>query len=327
MKKTKKHTYKFNPRTLSYEKVIVDMRDKVRKISFTVLFGLVLGVLFMVIGFQLVDSPKERALKREISQYQQQLKNLNVRVNRAQAVLNDLEERDDNVYRTIFAAEPMRSMRDSAANKEEDYAELQGYDCSSVLEQTTRKVDALTKRLYVQSKSIDDVYQMAQTKQERLSSIPAIMPVDKRKCNIASGFGYRFHPILHTSRMHTGIDLTARKGTPVYATAAGTVVVAGKNLSDFSGYGVVCVVDHGYGYQTLYGHLTDLKVKRGQKVSRGQQVGTVGSTGLAQAPHLHYEVIQNGKKVNPVFFFFNDLSTSEYEDILEQASQENQCLS
>lgn len=327
MKKTKKHTYKFNPRTLSYEKVIVDMRDKVRKISFTVLFGLVLGVLFMVIGFQLVDSPKERALKREISQYQQQLKNLNVRVNRAQAVLNDLEERDDNVYRTIFAAEPMRSMRDSAANKEEDYAELQGYDCSSVLEQTTRKVDALTKRLYVQSKSIDDVYQMAQTKQERLSSIPAIMPVDKRKCSIASGFGYRFHPILHTSRMHTGIDLTARKGTPVYATAAGTVVVAGKNLSDFSGYGVVCVVDHGYGYQTLYGHLTDLKVKRGQKVSRGQQVGTVGSTGLAQAPHLHYEVIQNGKKVNPVFFFFNDLSTSEYEDILEQASQENQCLS
>lgn len=327
MKRTKKHTYKFNPRTLSYEKVIVDVKDKVRKVSFTVLFGVVLGVVFMVIGFKFIDSPKERALKREIAQYKQQLRDLNVRVNRASAVLNDLEDRDDNVYRTIFAAEPMYNMRDSVSRKEEDYSELQGYDCSAIIEATTRKVDVLSKRLYVESKSMDEVFQMAQQKQERLQAMPAIMPIDKRKCKIISGFGNRFHPILHTRRMHTGIDLTARKGTPVYSTAAGTVIAAGKNLSDYSGYGIVCVVDHGYGFVTLYAHLNDVKVKRGQKVNRGQQIGTVGSTGLAQASHLHYEVIQNGKKVNPVFYFFNDLSTKEYEEVLEQASQENQCLS
>lgn len=327
MKKQKKHTYKFNPKTLSYEKVIVDVRDKVKKISFTVLFGIVFGVLLMVIGFKVIDSPKEKALKRELAQYQRQVKSLNTRVNRAYAVLADLEERDDNVYRTIFEAEPMQDMRDSVMRREEDYTDLQGYGCSELVESTTRKVDNLTKRLYVESKSLDEVYQMALKKQDRLQSMPAIMPIDKRKCSISSGFGYRYHPILHTKRMHTGIDLLARQGTPIYATAAGTVEVAGKYLSDYSGYGVVCVVNHGYGFKTLYGHMKELKVRPGQKVERGQQIGTVGSTGLAQSPHLHYEVFQNGNRVNPVFYFFNDLSTSEYEQVLEQASQENQCMS
>ena len=326
MKKTK-HTYKFNPKTLAYEKVIVDVREKVRKISFTVLFGIVLGVVLMVIGFNVIDSPKEKALKREIAQYQRQLKNLNTRVARASAVLEDLEDRDDNVYRTIFEAEPKKAIRDTLVNQEVDYSDLQGYSSSKMIENTTRKVDILTKRLYVESKSMDEVYAMAQKKQERLQSMPAIMPIDKRKCKIVSGFGYRYHPILHTKRMHTGIDLTARKGTPIYATAAGTVEAAGRNISSYSGYGVVCVINHGYGYKTLYGHLYDLKVKPGQKVKRGQQIGTVGSTGLSQAPHLHYEVFQNGNRVNPVFYFFNDLTTSEYEEVLEQASEENQCMS
>ena len=305
----------------------MDVREKVRKISFTVLFGIVLGVVLMVIGFNVIDSPKEKALKREIAQYQRQLKNLDTKVARASAVLEDLEDRDDNVYRTIFEAEPKKAIRDTLVNQEVDYSDLQGYSSSKMIENTTRKVDILTKRLYVESKSMDEVYAMAQKKQERLQSMPAIMPIDKRKCKIVSGFGYRYHPILHTKRMHTGIDLTARKGTPIYATAAGTVEAAGRNISSYSGYGVVCVINHSYGYKTLYGHLYDLKVKPGQKVKRGQQIGTVGSTGLSQAPHLHYEVFQNGNRVNPVFYFFNDLTTSEYEEVLEQASEENQCMS
>lgn len=327
MIRKQKHTYRFNPHTLMYEKVIVGARDTIKKISFSVFLGIVIGVLLLVIGFQVVDSPKEKALKREISQYRRQVKVLNERVNRANLVLTDLEQRDADVYRTIFEAEPVMRVRDSLLAVSENYDTLQGYDNSLLLISTTKKVDELTKRLYVESQSLDDLYAMAQHKQERMASMPAIMPIDKRKCKLSSGFGMRFHPILHTRRMHTGVDLTAKKGTPIYATGDGVVEVAGKSIESYSGYGVVCVVNHGYGYKTLYSHMTDVKVKKGQKVKRGELVGTVGSTGLAQCPHLHYEVIQNGKHVDPVKYFFNGLTPTEYEEILELARQENQCMS
>lgn len=327
MKKRQKHTYRFDPHTLKFVKVKVSLKDKIRKLSWSVLLGLVLGVVLLVVGFQVVDSPKEKSLKRELAQYQRQMKSLNARVNRANEVLADLEKRDADVYRTLFESEPVNTVRDSLLARQESYDTLMGYAHSDLLVNTTRKVDELTKRLYVESQSIDEVYAMAQGKQDRMAAMPAIMPIDKRKCKLISGFGYRYHPILKTRRMHTGVDLTARKGTPIYATGDGVVEVAGKGLSDYSGYGVVCVINHGYGYKTLYGHMTDVKVRRGQKVKRGELVGTVGSTGLSQAPHLHYEVIMNGKKVDPVRYFFNGLTPSEYEEILELARQENQCIS
>ncbi|MCR4659289.1 MAG: M23 family metallopeptidase [Bacteroidales bacterium] len=326
--KNKKHTYKYNPHTLSYEKVIVSVREKVKNISFTVAFGLVLGVVFLIIGFQVVDSPKEKSLKREIAQYKRQVKNLNERMNRADAVLKDLEERDDNLYRTIFEAEPIPSeVRNSGIGGVERYADLEGYDCSESLIATSRKIDDLTKRLYVESRSLDEIYGMARTKNERMAAIPAIMPVPKQRCKIVSGFGVRYHPILKSRRAHTGIDLAAHKGTPIYATGDGTVIAAGRNLKSLAGYGVVCVIDHGYGFQTLYAHMSDVKVRAGKKVKRGELIGYVGSTGLSQGSHLHYEVILNGKRVDPVYYFYNDLTPAEYEEVIDAAKQDNQVLS
>ena len=153
------------------------------------------------------------------------------------------------------------------------------------------------------------------------------MPIAKDQCNVVSGFGYRYHPILHYRRLHSGIDMAARMGTPIYATGDGIVRVAGRNPKGFSGYGVVVMVDHGFGFQTLYAHMSGVKVRVGQKVKRGEQIGTVGSTGMSAGAHLHYEVIQNGKKVDPVYYFFNDLTPEEYEEVLEIARQENQSMS
>ncbi len=328
MKKIQKHTYRFNPHTLRYEKVLVTLRDRVKRISFSVLFGVVLGVVVVVVTLQFMEAPRERALRREVAQYKRQLRVLGDRVERAEAVLTDLEERDDVLYRTIFESEPVsEATRRSGIGGVERYAEFDKMENGALLKQTTMKVDDLTKRLYVESKSLDEVYEMARTKNERLASMPAIMPVAKNQCKVVSGFGMRFHPILRYRRLHSGIDLTARPGTPIYATGDGVVRVAGRNPQGMAGYGVVTLIDHGFGIQTLYAHMQNTKVRVGQKVKRGEQIGTVGSSGMSSGSHLHYEVIINGKKVDPVYYFGGDLTPQEYEDVLELARQENQSMS
>lgn len=326
--KKQRHTYHFNPHTLKYEKVFVSLRERVRRISFNVLFGVVLGVVLVFVGLQFMEPPSERGLRRELAQYKRQFELILPRVERAEKVLADLEERDNVLYRTIFECEPVKDAeRFSGIGGVERYASLDGYDNSELIKMTTRKVDELTKRLYVESKSLDEIYAIARQKTERMASMPAIMPIAKDKCKIVSGFGYRFHPILKYRRLHSGIDLAARPGTPVYATGDGVVRVAGRNPEGYSGYGIVVDVDHGFGFHTLYAHLSSTTVKDGQKVRRGEQVGTVGSTGMSTGSHLHYEVILNGKKVDPVYYFFNDLSPQEYDAVIEQARQENQCMS
>lgn len=328
MGKRQRHTYRFNPHTLKYEKVFVSLRERVRRISFNVLFGVVLGVVLVFIGLQFVESPLERGLRRELAQYKRQFELLLPRVERAEKVLSNLEERDEVLYRTIFECEPVSDAeRFSGIGGVERYASLDGYDNSELIKLATRKVDELTKRLYVESKSLDEIYAIARQKTERLASMPAIMPIAKDKCKIVSGFGYRFHPILKYRRLHSGIDLAARPGTPIYATGDGVVRVAGRNPEGYSGYGVVVDIDHGFGFHTLYAHMTTTMVKEGQKVKRGEQVGTVGSTGMSTGAHLHYEVILNGKRVDPVYYFFNDLTPQEYDAVIEQARQENQCMS
>ncbi|MBQ0015398.1 MAG: M23 family metallopeptidase [Bacteroidales bacterium] len=324
----KKSTYHFNPSTLSYEKVVVSLRDRLKKVSTTVLLGIVLGVLFMIIGFQVIDSPKERFLKREIKQYRRQVRHLNDRMDRAEEVLKNLEDRDDYVYRTIFSANPIhKSVRYSGLGDDERYQDMKGYNCSAELISSTQKVDDLTKRLYVQSCSIDQIYKMALSKQDRMDAMPAIMPITKTQCEVVSGFGVRYHPILHYRRMHTGIDFAAQEGTPIYATGNGTVELSGRDAEGFSGYGVVVVINHGYGFKTLYGHMSSVAVSAGKKVKRGELIGYVGNTGLSKGAHLHYEVLQNGERVNPIYYFYNDLTPSEYEQVIEAANQENQCLS
>ena len=328
MKKIQRHTYRFNPHTLRYEKVLVSLKDRVRRISYNVLIGVVLGVVIVVVGLQFMSSPKERAMQRELAQYKRQTKLLGERVERAEKVLENLEERDDALYRTIFESEPVSAAeRHSGIGGVERYAEYDKMQNGQLLKNTTMKVDELTKRLYVESKSLDEIYEMARTKSERMSSMPAIMPVAKTQCHVVSGFGYRYHPILKYRRLHSGIDMAARQGTPVYATGDGVVLAAGRKSDGYGGYGIVALVDHGFGVQTLYAHLHSVNVRVGQHVSRGQQIGTVGSTGMASGSHLHYEVIQNGKKVDPVFYFGGDLTPQEYEEVLELARQENQSMS
>ena len=258
------------------------MKDRLKRVSTTVLLGVVLGVVFAFLAVKLIDSPEERMLKGDIYQYRKALEVLNQRVERASHVLADIEERDSTV--------------------------------------------SLEQRLYAQSVSLDEIYRMAGTKQQRMATMPAIMPIKKEDCRIVSGFGMRYHPILHYRRMHTGVDLSAQPGTPVHATGDGRVTVTGRG-EGLGGYGICVVVDHGYGFKTLYAHLSEVTVSQGERVTRGKVIGKVGRTGLAQGYHLHYEVIQNGNKVNPVYYFFNDLTPAEYDEVLEASYVENQCLS
>lgn len=320
----KKYIYRFNPSTLSYERVEATWRDRLKRVSSTVALGVVLGVIFSVVVLQLVDSPKEKILKEEISQYRRELTALNKSVDRCNKVLADIEDRDSSVYRTIFGASPINESRRRPVAQ--DYSSMGDRASSKMIMNTHKRVDTLEQRLYTQSLSLDEIHKMAGSKHERMASMPAIMPIKKGQCRVVSGFGMRYHPILHYRRMHTGIDLAASGGTPVYATGDGRVEVAGRG-ANLGGYGICIVINHGYGFKTLYAHLSDVKVSQGQKVKRGELIGNVGRTGLSQGYHLHYEVIQNGNQVNPVLFFFNDLTPAEFDDVIDAANLENQCLS
>lgn len=323
--KKPRHTYRLNPHTLRYEKVMVSLRERVRGIGFNVLFGVVLGVALVIIGLQFMQSPGERLLRRELDLYKRHTASLNERVERAEKVLANLEERDGALYRAIFESDPIpSSVRYSGIGGVERYA---SFDGDALLKSTTQRVDRLDKRLYVQSKSLDEVYDMALSKNQRLASIPAIMPVEKSLCQVVSGFGNRFHPILKSHRLHSGIDLAAHPGTPVYATGDAVVRVASYNPQGYTGYGIVIILDHGFGYHTLYAHMQKATVRAGQRVKRGEQIGTVGSSGMSSGSHLHYEVSIGDRKVDPVYYFSGDLSPEEYQEVLEQARKENQCMS
>ena len=323
--KKQRHIYHLNPHTLRYEKVFVSLRERLRGISFNVLLGVVIGVALVIIGLQFMQSPNERLLRRELDQYKRQTALLGERVDRAEKVLLNLEERDDALYRAIFESDPVpHSERHSGIGGVERYA---SFDGDALLKSTTRRVDNLDKRLYVHSRSLDEVYEMALDKSQRLASIPAIMPVEKSLCQVVSGFGNRFHPILKSHRLHAGIDFAAQPGTPVYATGDGVVRVASYNPQGYTGYGIVAIIDHGYGYQTLYAHMQKATVRPGQRVKRGEQIGTVGSSGMSSGSHLHYEITHGDRKVDPVYYFSGDLSPEEYQEVLEQARKENQCMS
>ena len=322
----KNFTYRYNPHTLSYEKVKTTFVDRLKKISFSVAFGIVLGVVLLVIGMNVFQSPKERRLRREMAAMERQVRKMSETVKRNESVLRDLENRDNSIYRTLLEAEPISDDRRMSALAQQDFSEIDGLEISALVAETSRRIDQLTHRLYVQSLSFDEVYRMASSKKERMDHVPAIMPLAKNSCSVISGFGTRYHPILHYRRMHTGVDLSAKTGTPIYATGDGVVKVAGRS-DELGGYGVAVLIDHGFGYKSLYAHMSEVKVRQGQSVKRGELLGLVGSTGLASGPHCHYEVWLNGNKVNPIYYFFNDLTPKEYEEVIEAANQENQCLS
>ena len=240
-------------------------------------------------------------------------------------MLKDIQERDNTIYRVIFEAEPIPvSIREAGYGGVDRYNKLRDYYNADLIVDVTKKVDQLSKQLYVQSKSYDEVWQLVKNKANMLSSIPAIQPVsNKDMTRVASGYGWRIHPIYKTEKLHTGMDFTAPVGTEIYATGNGTVVKVEK---DGRGYGNNVIINHGYGYQTLYGHMSKFSVRPGQKVKRGDLIGSVGNTGTSTGPHLHYEVHKNGNPVNPVNFYYNDLSPEEYAKMLEISSQAGQAF-
>jgi len=321
-----KHKYKINPHSLEYERVRLDSRAIVKR-GISYLLGLsVFAALVLFVAYSIFSSPKELMLERENQQYAMQIELMNKRLDQLTKVVEDIEDRDDNIYRTIFEAEPIPSeVRKAGVGGSDRYQTLKGYENSQTIIATAQKIDRLSRELYIQSKSFDDVYKLAKNKAKMLASIPAIQPISNKELKrIASGFGYRIHPIYKTLRMHEGIDFTAPIGTPIYATGDGEIE---RLKSKMSGYGKVMIINHGYGYESLYAHMSKMIVKPGDKVKRGQIIGYVGNTGRSTGPHLHYEVRKNKKPVNPAHYFFQDLTPEEYEKVLEISSRPNQSMS
>tara|TARA_B110000116_G_scaffold175891_1_gene152161 strand:- start:4053 stop:4889 length:837 start_codon:yes stop_codon:yes gene_type:complete len=273
--------------------------------------------------FQFFDSPKEKRLKDEIYNLTSQYYVINNNMKQIEVVLDDIQQRDDNIYRTIFEADPIpNSIRKQGFGGVNRYKKFEGYSNSKIIINTTRKIDQLTKQLYLQSKSFDEIINLAKNKSEMLASIPAIQPVsNKNLSRMASGYGYRIHPIYKTRKLHTGMDFSAKTGTEIYATGDGVI---SKIRRSKRGYGNHVKINHGFGYETLYAHMSKYIVKRGQKVKRGEVIGYVGNTGTSVAPHLHYEVHKDKRRINPVNFYYNDLNPEEYEKMIEISSQSNQ---
>jgi murein DD-endopeptidase MepM/ murein hydrolase activator NlpD len=238
-----------------------------------------------------------------------------------------MEKRDDNIYRVVLGAEPIeQAIRTAGIGGADRYADIKNKNIihKNIVLDLHKRVDKLKRKIYIEAKSQDEVVQLAEKKEKLFAAIPAIQPVaNKELIALASGFGMRFHPIYKVKKMHTGVDFAAAIGTPIYATADGVVSVLEIN---FSGYGKVVLLDHGFGYKTRYAHMHGFAVYQGQKVKRGELIGYVGNTGLSTSPHLHYEVFINGIHVDPIHYFFNDLNPAEYEKLIELASVENQSL-
>ena len=314
---------KFNPESLQIEEIPYSLRDYVwwsgRNLGLILLVG-TCSVLLFDYAF---DSPKDRAMAREISFLEQQITGLEGDIEEVVNVLDDLEVRDDAIYRTVFGADPFpEHRRNPGVGGADRTRNLRGYDHTDEVSSLQIRISEVQRRLVAQSRSFDEVMELAATHEARLQSIPAIQPVrnDDLK-RIASGWGYRFHPIYKVLKFHYGMDFSTPTGTEIFATGDGEVV---KVRRSYTGYGRHIVIRHGFGYETLYAHMSKTLVKKGQKVKRGETIGLVGNTGTSVAPHLHYEVSKDGKKVNPAHYYFNDLTPEQYEILLKNSEMTHQ---
>lgn len=318
--------YRFNPESLSFDKIRTSFRALIVK-SFTFFSAsIVISIIYYIIFSYFFDSPKERKLIRENDQMKLQYEIAQKKLDEISKVLDDIQERDDNIYRTIFEAEPIpESVREAGFGGVNRYEQLEKTTNSELVVETFKKLDIISKRLYVQSKSYDEVIEKAMNKAQMLACLPAIQPISNIDLNrTSSGWGWRIHPIYKIRQFHYGQDFAAPIGTDVYATADGMVEKI--ENSQFRGYGNCVVINHGFGYRSLYAHLSGFNVRLGQKVKRGNVIGYVGSTGFSTGPHLHYEVEKNGEKVNPVNFFFNDLSAQQFDEIIRRSNNAGQSL-
>ena len=317
--------YQYNTKSLKIERVQVTMKERVKRIASSMAFGLVFGVVVIVLAYNFISSPREKVLKYELEQYKLEYKILNDRMDKVQKVLADVQDRDDNIYRVIFEAEPVPSeVRKAGFGGSDRYQQLQRLANSEIVVNTAKRLDEITSQLVVQSKSYDEVFKMAKNKEKLIASIPAIQPVDFHDLRrIGSLFGYRTDPFYKVIKFHEGIDFTAAIGTPIYATGDGVVELAEYNSG---GYGNEIMINHGFSYETRYAHLSKIKVKVGQRVKRGEIIGLMGNTGKSTAPHCHYEVHKAGVPMNPIYFFFNDITPAEYQAMLELSTAPSQTL-
>ncbi|WP_159021662.1 M23 family metallopeptidase [Formosa sp. L2A11] len=317
--------YYYDSETLSYRKIERKKRNTFKFVLAFLMAAALFGFLTVSISSQFVESPKEKALKRELVNMQLHYDMLNKKMDEASEVLASVEDRDNNIYRIYFEANPIpEEQRKAGFGGINRYKGLEGYDNSKLIIESSKKLDILQKQIVVQSKSLDEVAKLAEDKEKLLAAIPAIQPVNNVDLTrIASGYGYRTDPFTKARKFHYGMDFTAPRGTPVYATGDGVVVRADNHST---GYGNHIRIDHGYGYVSLYAHLYKYNVKKNQKVERGDLIGFVGSTGRSEGPHLHYEIFKDGERINPTNFYYGSLTPEEYNSLLEKASLENQSL-
>ncbi len=319
--------YYYDSETLSYRKI---ERKKGRRFGFIFLYtlGMFLGgflLLLIYLSIPSLETPREKLLSRELANMELQFELLNRKMTDVEEVLVNIAERDDNIYRLYFEADPIpEEQRRAGFGGVNRYRDFEGFDNSRLIISTNRRMDILTKQIVVQSKSLDEITVLAEEKEKLLAAIPAIQPVSNEDLSrMASGYGWRTDPFTKVRKFHHGMDFTAPTGTPIYATGNGRVVRADNRAT---GYGNHIVIDHGFGYETLYAHLHRYNVRVGQQVNRGDIIGFVGSTGRSQAPHLHYEVVKDGERINPINFYYGNLTAEEFEILLRKSQQENQSL-
>jgi len=319
--------YYYDSENLAYRKI---KTKKSTKFGYAALFLLSSG-LFGLLAFIILlntpffETPKDRLQAREIENFKIRYDILNKKMDQIDAVLENIEQRDNNLYRTYFNTSPIPDeQRKAGFGGVNRYKELEGFDNSELVVNTSKRMDKISKELVIQSKSLDEILKLAKEKDKLLAAIPAIQPVKNENLRaVASGFGYRSDPFTKVRKFHAGMDFSAKTGTPIYASGDGVVERADNSAS---GYGNHVVIRHGFGYETLYGHLSKYNCRAGQRVKRGDIIGYVGSTGRSEAPHLHYEVHKGGEVVNPLNFYYGNISAAEYVVIAKLANQENQSL-
>lgn len=316
--------YRYNPETLSYDRIQKGFNYYLTQVVFYLMSVFLIGFVFYFIYPYVFESPKEKRQAREIQQLLSQFDIMNKKLDQVELVLEDIELRDENIYRTIFQADSIpKSIRRAGFGGVNRYRHLENMDNRELVLRTARRLDVVMKQLYVQSTSFDEVIDLAKRKDEMLRCIPAIMPISNKDLRrTASGWGYRIHPIHKIRKFHYGMDFSAPSGTEIYATGDGVV---SRVSSQVRGYGKRIEIDHGFGYKTLYAHMSEFNVRKGQKVKRGEVIGFVGNTGSSTAPHLHYEVHEKGRKVNPQHYYFKeDFTAEQYDRMIQISSNSNQ---
>lgn len=316
--------YIYNPKTRTYDRVYPTVRQRMMNFLRQLFVGMGLGAASFIVLIWIFGSPSEKELRIENSKLVAQYNVLSKRLDEALGVMKDIQQRDDNLYRVVLQADPIAdAVRAAGYGETNRYEELMDMANADLVVNTTQKMDFLDRQLYIQSQSFDEVVNLFKQNDEMLKCIPAIQPVSNKDLKkTASGYGMRIDPIYKTSKFHEGMDFSASTGTPIYATGNGTVTKAGWQ----SGYGRVVVINHGYGYETLYAHMNKIDVRKGQRVVRGEVIGEVGNTGKSTGPHLHYEVHVKGRVVNPVNYYFMDLSADDYDRMIQMAENHGNVL-